>query len=77
VTGELFEHVIEKSNAGINVVNAIAIQIERHKDFRLFGLALDSGDAALAGLSLNRHSVHQSWGSSSIGAAELPQSRAF
>ena len=45
MTRQLFEHVIEKTDPGVDVVFAVTVEIERDEDIGLLGLALDSGGA--------------------------------
>jgi hypothetical protein len=47
VAGQRIEHVIEETDAGGDVRTAGAVNVQRHLDSRLFGLAADlSGPAA-------------------------------
>src|SRR6185312_643607 len=40
MAGETLQHVVEKTDAGVDVGLAAAVQVERHRDFGLAGLSL-------------------------------------
>ena len=46
MTRQLFEHVVEETDAGLHVILTCAVQIERDEDLGFLGLALDGGHAA-------------------------------
>ena len=43
VAGQLLQHVVEESDAGLDLIGALAIEIDDRLDLGLGGLAFDAG----------------------------------